>query len=147
MVSSDTNGMWPSGKASVPCAARSVICCATARRLVASSCACEANLAASPASLSSISDSRCASCGSATSTSSLRQRRMHDLAVLGDQRALHHLVVEVDLQRLGLLVDHGRDEVQEMPREQRRASGRQLGRQVGGTDDLHAVLDDYLAVF
>ena len=70
------------------------------------------------------------------------ERGVHDLAVLGHQRALHDLVVEVDLQRLGLLVDHGRDEVQQVAREQRGGVGRELARQVGRTDDLHAVLLD-----
>jgi len=54
MVSSDTNGMWPSGIASGVWAAASVICWAMPLRLVASSCAWVASLAASPAILSSI---------------------------------------------------------------------------------------------
>ena len=70
---------------------------------------------------------------------------MHDLAVLGHQRALHDLVVGVDLQRLGLLVDHGREEVQQVAREQRGGIVGELGRQVGRADDLDAVLLDDLA--
>src|SRR3990167_4021091 len=112
MVSSATNGMWPSGSASVLCAATSVICCATPLRLVASSWACVASLAASPAILSFIRP-----------LLGLAERGVHDLAALCHQGPLHHFVVEIDLQRLGLLVYHGRDEVQEVARKQRRGIG------------------------
>src|SRR5262245_36942744 len=42
------------------------------------------------------------------------QGRMHDLAVLGHQRAFDDLVVPVDLQDLLLLVDHGLQERQQV---------------------------------
>src|SRR6185312_13797834 len=144
--------MWLSGAFSVFCADMSRICCATALRLAARSCAWEASLAASPASLSSIqrllghsideikivipSAARDLSCSARpkvprcarddtitvgeTDISALHERRMDDLAVLRDQRALHHLVVRIDLQAPGFLVDHRRDEVQQVAREQRR---------------------------
>src|SRR5471030_3495972 len=113
MVSSATNGMWPSGIASVPWADMSVICCATPFRLLARSCACVASLAASPASLSSMP-------APSSALAILDEGGMHDLAVLRDQRAFHHFVVEIDLQRLGLFVDHRRDEIQQVAGEQRR---------------------------
>src|SRR5882757_8594085 len=110
MVSSATNGMCPSGIASVPCADMSVICWATPFMLMASSSAWLASLAAWPASLSSMASPKC----SCVSGGRRGERRMHDLAALRHQRALHHLVVEVDLQRLGLFVDHRRQEVEQV---------------------------------
>src|SRR5258708_12160316 len=95
MVSSDTNGMWPSGSDAAPWAAASVICCAMLLRLVARSCAWLASLAASPAILSSIGPFLGLRGGFERG-----KREGHDLAVLGHHRALHALVVGADLQHL-----------------------------------------------
>src|SRR5258708_36822469 len=118
MVSSDTNGMWPSGSDAAPWAAASVICCAIVLRLVARSCAWLASLAASPAILSSIGPFLGLRGGFERG-----KRRVHDFAVLGHQCALHDLVADVDPQPLGLLVDHGRDEIEQVARKQRGSVG------------------------
>src|SRR5690606_15649402 len=64
-------------------------------------------------------------------SSSLRlQAWMHDLATLGDQRALDDLVLPVDLEGLLLLVDHELEEGQEVLRVEARGVDRHLASQI-----------------
>src|SRR4051812_17132016 len=62
--------------------------------------------------------------------------RMHDRAVVGQQRALDDLVVPIDRQLFLFLVDQGLDEGQQIPGVKRRSRGRHPSRHVEMADDL-----------
>src|SRR5690349_18813225 len=73
--------------------------------------------------------------------------RMDYLAVAGQRHAFDDLILPVDLEPLGFLVDEERQEIQQVPGIERARIGGQAARHVGMPDELHAVLLDHLADF
>src|SRR5262244_1177905 len=74
-----------------------------------------------------------------------RERRMDDLAVARQRRRLDDLVVPIDLQCLGLLVDERRQEREQVAGVERARIDGDAARQVEQADDADAVLDHDLA--
>src|SRR5262249_60106626 len=67
------------------------------------------------------------------------EARVYDGAVAGERRGLDDLVVPVDVERLGLLVDEDLEEGEEIARVEARRGGGEPARHVVVADDLHAV--------
>src|SRR4030095_6936905 len=73
--------------------------------------------------------------------------RMDDLAVAGQRHALHDLILPVDLEFLGPLVDQEGQEIEQVAGIERARVGGEAARHVGMADQLHAVLLHHLADF
>src|SRR5215510_3892542 len=70
----------------------------------------------------------------------LLQAWMHDLAILGHQRALDDLIVPIHLQHLVLLVEHGLQKRQQILGIKSRGVDGYLARQVQGSCNRHALV-------